>query len=143
MRLSASFLAVLMFFAVVTILLTNSSSAQARGGNCQDKLVGKFYNCTGKDSEGGTVTGCIEFASGGLSMDFDLFAGGNDYGCVCDTTGSIKSPSFDGSSSAFACVTNGILINGKVKSKKVTAQAIDESGSSQILSCTGISTHCE
>lgn len=142
MKRTTSCLAVLVFYTVVIILLTNSSSAQAKGGNCEDKIVGKSYNCTGKDSTGATVTGCLEFVSGGLSRDFDLLVGGNDYGCACDTTGSVKSPSFDGSSSVFGCVTNGVLINGKVKSKKMTTQVIFESGESQITSCTESATAC-
>src|SRR5208282_6931027 len=63
MKRSAGFLTVLMFSAVVTILLTNSSSAM--GGNCQDKLVGNSYDCVFELSNGTTETTCVDFEMGG------------------------------------------------------------------------------
>jgi hypothetical protein len=144
MKRSAGFAAVLMLSAVVMFLLGNLSSAEAKGGNCQSKLVGKAYDCEVKDSEGSTGSGCIEFESGKISIDFDLLIGSDDYGCACDTTGSFKSPKFDASSSSFEClsIAAGFLINGNVKSKKITGQSIDESGNSEILSCTERSAPC-
>jgi|SRR5208282_1564175 len=52
-----------MFSAVVTILLTNSSSAM--GGNCEDKLVGNSYDCVFELSNGTTETTCVDFEMGG------------------------------------------------------------------------------
>jgi hypothetical protein len=141
MKRSASFLAVVMSSLVVTFLLANLSSAEAGGGNCQDKLVGNSYNCTEKESTGGgTVSGCLTFETGGVSSNFDLVIEGEHYGCACDTTGSYKSPAYDSSSSAFGCVGLDTLINGKLKSKKIAFQAITESGISDVLSCTETSS---
>jgi hypothetical protein len=115
-----------MLSAAVTVLLANLSSAEAKGGNCQSKLVGKSYVCNVKDSTGGTGSASIKFESGGISKDFDLLINSLfDHGCACNTTGSYNSPAFDGSSSSFGClsVTEGFLIYGKLKSKKVTAQS--------------------
>jgi hypothetical protein len=144
MKRSAIFLAVLMFSALVTVLLANFSPAEAGGGNCQSKLVGKSFDCNAKDSQGGTGSACIKFESGGISKNFDLLISGDDFGCACDTTGSFNSPSFNASSSSFEClgIAAGFLTNGKVKGKKVTAQQIDESGNTDILSCTERSSAC-
>jgi len=144
MRRSASFLAVLMFSAVVTVLLANSRSAEAKGGNCQDKLEGKSYNCSVKSSISSMpLTRCFEFVTGGISTDFDLLVDGDDSGCVCDTTGSYKSPSFDSSSSSFECVdAAGVQHNGKIKSKKLSGQISDNLGQSLIYTCTESATPC-
>jgi hypothetical protein len=144
MSRSASSFAVLMFSVVVTFLLANSTSVRAGGGNCQEKLVGKSYNCTALTSQDEPGSGCLKFESGGLSADFDLLVQGQDYGCVCDASGSVKSPSFDSSSSSFECISVafGFMINGKVKSKKLTAQGINEEGLQEILDCTESSTPC-
>jgi hypothetical protein len=142
MRRSTNFLAILMLAVAVTLLLADLSTAEAGGGNCQDKLVGNFYNCTGKESSGMSPSGCITFETGGLSSNFDLVAGSTHYGCACDTTGSFSSPSFDDSSSAFECVSDEISINGKVKSKKISSQIVIQSGLSEVLSCTERSSPC-
>ncbi len=142
MRRSASFLAVLMFSAVVTTLLADMSPAEAKGGNCQAKLVGNSYDCKVKASQGNTEPVCFKFESGGISMDFDLLISTDDFGCACDTTGSYDSPSFDSSSSSFECLTGNFLLNGTVKSKKITAQGIDEFGFTEIFSCTERSSPC-
>jgi hypothetical protein len=142
MKRSASFLVVLMFSVVVPVLLANFSSAKA-GENCQDKLVGKAFDCDVNSPEG-TGNGCIEFETGGISMDFDLLAGGDHYGCACDVTGSFKSPSYDGSSSSFECFSTaaGFLFNGKVKSKKLEGQSINEAGDPAVYNCTEMSSSC-
>ena len=148
MRQSASFPAVLIFSAVVAALLGNLSPAEAKGGNCQDKLVGISYNCTAKSTLAPTpVTFCVAFGTGGLSANFDLFVVSmvtDDLGCACDTTGSYASPSVDGSSSAFECVDKGgTQFNGKLKSKKLSGQASDAEGDSLIYTCTETATACK
>lgn len=144
MRRSASFLAVLMFSAVVTVLLASSRSAEAGGGNCQEKLEGKSFMCTLKQSTSSTpLTKCFEFVTGGISANFDLVVDGDHSGCVCDTTGSYKSPSFDSSSSSFECVDeSGVQHNGKIKSKKLSGQISDVEGESLIYVCTESATPC-
>jgi len=135
MKRSAGFLAVLMFSAVVTILLTNSSSAI--GGNCQGKLVGNAYDCVFEISNGTTETTCVDFETGGLSSSFDLFRGTDNYGCACQTTGSFKSPSFDASANAFECATiSGLEITGKVAGDKLSGQGSASAGESSVFSCT-------
>lgn len=137
MRRSAGFSAVLRFSAVVAVLVANSPCAEAGGGNCQEKLVGKSYGCTLKQSGSSTpFTRCFEFVTGGVSSDFDLVVGTDDSVCVCDTTGSFKSPSFDSSSSSFECVDGaGVQHNGKVKSDKLSGQISDAEGESLIYTC--------
>jgi hypothetical protein len=144
MRRSASFPAMLMFSVVVTFLLANLSRAEAGGGNCQGKLVGKSYDCNETYGEGFSDTNCYQFETGELSLDFDLFLGSADYGCACDTTGSYKSPSFDKSPSSFECLstTAGFLINGKLKGKKITGQGTSQGGDSIIISCEERTSAC-
>jgi len=127
---------------MLSALLINLSSAEAK--NCGDKLVGNSYNCIAKDTKGESGSGCFEFESGGISDDFDLLVEGQDYGCACDASGSVSSPSFDSSSSSFEClsVAVGFLINGKLKGNKIAAQGIEESGFTQIFDCTKSSTPC-
>ena len=140
MRRSASFPIVLIFPVVVTFLLANFSSAEA---NCQTKLVGKSYNCDLKFSNQSPATACFEFETGGISANFDLIDGSNDFGCACNTTGSLKKPSFGGSSTAFDCVGPGeTQINGLIMGKKLSGQGTDEAGASLIYTCTVSTTPC-
>jgi len=144
MKRSAIFLTVLMFCAM-TLLLANWSSAEAGGGNCQGKLVGKSYDCNTKYSGVSPTSDCFEFETGGFSKNFDVIIDGLvDYGCSCDTTGSFNSPSFDGSSSSFDCLStsSGFLLNGKVKGKKLSGQGTSESGDSAIFTCVERSSAC-
>jgi len=107
-------------------------------GNCQAKLVGKSFACNLKLSNGPPTTDCFEFTSGGTSQNFNFFDDtiGN-FGCACDTTGSVKSPKFDGSLDAFECVDDtGTQINGKVKGRKISGQGTDIDGNSLIYTCT-------
>lgn len=138
-----SFLAVATAFFVA--LLGSSFSAQA-GGNCQSKLVGKSYDCElVAESGGGPLSECLEFATGGLSGDFDLlFRAGADYGCACNSAGSANSPSFDSSSKSFECLdtNNGFLLNGTIKGKKLAVQGTSEAGDSVVMTCTLRSTPC-
>jgi hypothetical protein len=144
MKRSASFLPVLMFSVVVTVLLANLSPAEAAGGNCQGKLVGNSYDCNEKYSDSSSDTECYKFETGGVSQNFDIFIGFADYGCACDTTGSFNSPSFDRSSSTFECLStlSGFLINGKLKGKKLKGQGTDVSGVSVIVACTERTSPC-
>ena len=137
MRRSANFPTVLMLSAAATFVLATLSSAQA-GGNCESKLAGHSYECTSADHELGMGSGCITVETGKVSAYFDfVFAGGADYGCVCDTTGSVASPSYDASSSSFECEeSSGIYqITGKISGKNISAQASDAEGDSVIISC--------
>jgi len=143
MRRSTSFLTILMLSAVVTVLLANLSSAEAKGGNCQAKLAGNSYECNLKYSAGPPATDCFEFRTGGISANFTLTNGTGELGCTCATTGSFTSPSFDSSPSAFECVDgSGIQLNGKIKSKKLSGQVTDEGGDSEIYTCTLRSSPC-
>ena len=145
MRRSASFLAVLMFSILMTVLLADLSSAVAGGGNCQDKLVGKAYDCTEKESNGMTASVCWEFATGGFSSNFDLYLDvTTDYGCACQGTGSFKSPSFNASSNKFECVGKSIYFEwqGKVSSNKISGQGLAATGETLFFSCTERSSPC-
>jgi len=140
MSRSASFLAVLMFSA----LLTSWSSAEARGGNCQTKLVGKSYICTIKFPGASEGPACWEFETGGVSSEFDLVLNPAHYGCSCETKGPFKSPSFN-SSSAFECVDSltGFQFHGKINSKGISGQGSNENGEPAIFNCTESATACE
>jgi hypothetical protein len=117
-------------------LLASSPSAVA-GGNCQAKLVGKSFACNIKSSNGPATTDCFEFGTGGISQNFGFFSSKDTFGCACDTTGSFKSPKFDGSPSAFECVDDsGNQIDGKIKGNKISGQGTDEDGNSMIYTCT-------
>ncbi len=138
MRRSTAFLAFLMFSA----LLINLSSAEAGGGNCQAKLAGSSYTCDFKFSNGASETLCVEFGTGGVSSNFDLFIPpSTDYGCACQATGSFKSPSFNGSASAFECSGDdfGTQLDGKVAGKKISGEGSGYSGESIVFSCEKIS----
>lgn len=129
-----------------TMLLANSSSA-APGGNCQTRLVNTAYDCLIDSTLAPEQTACFEFATGGLSANFDLFissmSSSDDLGCTCDTTGSFTSHSFNGSSSSFECVDKGASqLNGKLKSDKISGQATDAAGASLIYTCTKRSSPC-
>jgi hypothetical protein len=127
----------LIFSGFVMALLANSFSAQA-AGNCQSKLVGKSYHCASNEEGIGPDSFTTTFNTGGASADFDMLLGGGDYACSCETTGSVSSPSFDKSSSAFVCQsTFGFMAVGKVSGKKVTGQGTNATGNgSFIFTCT-------
>jgi hypothetical protein len=130
------YLGVLALSALVPALLANSSTAEAGGGNCQNALADKSFDCTFK-GEGPTENFRLCFTTGGISTYFDLHYAGVDYGCVCQTAGSFSSPKFDGSESKFECVTeDGVEVTGKIKKSKLTGQGSDFEGSSVVFSCT-------
>ena len=132
---------VVMLSLCVAVLLANSRPAQA-SGKCQEKLVGKSYNCNFKYSDGTEGPVCFEFVTADVSALFDLDIGGAEYGCSCDATGSYKSPTFD-DSSTFECVSsNSWQINGKTKSKKLSGQGSNRGGVSAIYTCTLSSSPC-
>ena len=135
--------AVAVFSAIVMGMLANSPSAEA---NCQDKLVGKSFNCNEKDSAGSPSSGCIEFETGGFSDNFDIFfSEGADYGFSCQTTGGFKTPSFNNSSTSVECVepNTNFELTGALKGKKFSGGGANSSGTdSFVLSCTLSSTPC-
>jgi hypothetical protein len=117
--------------------LLASSPSDAAGGSCQAKLVGKSFACNIKSSNGPPTTDCFEFSTEGQSQHFDFFDSMNNFSCACDTTGSFKSPKFDGSADAYECVDgSGTQINGKIKGKKISGQGTDLNGNSLIYICT-------
>ncbi len=122
--------------AAFLMLLTNSFSAEA-AGSCQSKLVGNSYSCSVSDEELGTETLTFEFETGGLSKDFDMFDGTGEYGCACNSSGSVTSPKFDSSSSNFECISTDTtyMISGKVSGKKISGQGTSELGDSVVISC--------
>jgi hypothetical protein len=136
---SASLLAVVVIFAYVTVLPTES-----HGGNCQDKLANNSYDCLDKVvPAGGVAKFCLEFVTGGVSKYFDAIQppSSTHLGCACLTTGSFKVPSFDASSSGVECVSDdGVQLHGKVASDKLTLQISYEDGQQHISSCTKRST---
>jgi len=145
MRRSASFLAVLMFSILVTVLLADLSSAVAGGGNCQDKLVGNSYNCSFVNSNGSSGSECIEFNVGVYSSHFDAWYGGIDeYGCACDPQGS----SFDASSNTYECSapssspSNSFLLIGKINGKKLSEQGLAADGFQYTETCKLSSSPC-
>jgi hypothetical protein len=139
MRRSTIFLAVLM----VSALFTNLSSAEAKTkkGNCEEALTPKSYTCDEVYSDGDTDTTCYEFATGGVSENFDLYVAStiNDYGCSCDAKGS----DFDASSSSFQCVSDfSFAISGSVKKNKLKITGVDEDGNALVATCVESSTAC-
>jgi hypothetical protein len=137
------FLAVAAVFGM--LLLGNSSAAHAEG-NCQAKLVGKAYNCVLISKSGAKNTYCTEFETGGVSADFDAYFGSADFGCTCDASGSVTSPSFDSSSKSFECVqdvSEASLVTGKIDGKTLAIQGTDAFGDSLFGSCKEISTSCK
>ena len=132
---SASLLVTVVCSAFLMSLVA-SSPCTAVGGNCQAKLVGNSYACNIKFSNGPAMSDCFEFNALGISEHFSFFDDiiGN-FGCACDTTGSFKSPKFDGSSDAFECVDDsGTQI--KIKGKKISGQGTDINGNSLTYTCT-------
>ena len=127
------------FSAFLTASLVGSFSAQA-GGNCQSKLVGNTYNCTGvQEGYGSLGAFTVGFETGGSSQYFDMvFEAGADYGCSCDSSGSVAAPKYDSSSSTFECeeAVTGFGITGKVSGKKIKAQAVNGDGATALISCT-------
>jgi hypothetical protein len=137
-------LLVAVFFTLAISMLAGSLSASATG-NCQGKLVGKFYNCTNAQAGFTTGTVCAEFVTGGISENFDMIFGDSDYGCTCYATGTAHKPSYDSSSSSFSCIEESVDFDffGKVSGKKLTMQGADSNGEdSYIDNCTETSTPC-
>lgn len=130
--------------AIVMALFANLSSAEA-GGNCEAKLVGNSYDCKYVNG-GGPGTECLEFVTGGISIYFDaIYDGSVDFGCGCDSKGSVKSPSFDASSDTYECSLPGdpsYLVIGTIKGKKLSNQGLGAEGSQYIETCTLRSTPC-
>jgi hypothetical protein len=126
MRLSASLQIVMMSSAFVLGLLANSSSASAKSGNCQAKPVGNSYDCAYKFSNGTTGSDCLDFYTMGNSRNCDVDTNSFDsFGCGCRATRPFKSPAFDTSSNGFACVTDDVELDGKLKSNKLSGQVTD------------------
>jgi hypothetical protein len=143
MRRSASLQIVMMSSAFVLGLLANSSCAEAKGGNCQAKLAGNSYDCAYKYSNGTDAADCLDFYTMGYSQNFDVDTNSFDsFGCACRATGSFKSPAFDESSSAFACVADDVELDGKLKSNKLSGEVVDQDGESLVFLCKKRSTPC-
>ena len=142
MRRTLSFLSL----AILSALFFGVFSAPVRAlaGNCQSKLVGdqmvgKAFRCTLKLSTGSTVPDCWTFATEGIfsTQHFDLITAYDEFGCTCGTTGSFKSPKFNSSADVIECDDgHGSQLTGKIKGKKLSAQSVNEDGSSEIFSCT-------
>jgi hypothetical protein len=141
-------LALGIFLTVVLGVITSPVSLLA-GGNCMAKLVGSAavapgFDCTVEFADGSSETECWTFAQEGLSQFFDIYTETlpsenelPEYGCVCDTTGSFKSPQFNSSADAFECDDDlGGQIQGKLKGKKISGQSSDDKGNAAIFSCT-------
>jgi hypothetical protein len=132
----------ILFRGVVVIafamaLLAISFSAEAGGGNCQSKLVGNSYNCNQNEQGIGANSFTAEFETGGMSQYFDVDYGGDDYGCSCNTVGSVEVPEYDSSGDDFECISTftGYMISGKVKGKKLSGQGTSEFGDGFIFTC--------
>ena len=114
-----------------------ASSLSEAAGNCQSKLVGNSYTCSAADQLFGDQTYTFAFETGGFSQNFDLFIDSAEYGCSCNTTGSVASPKYNHSSSDFECISTSTayLISGKVNGKKLSGQGTAEDGDGFIFSC--------
>jgi hypothetical protein len=137
-------------FSTFILGVVSAPVSSLAGGNCMAKLVGSAavapgFDCTVKFSNGSSETECWTFAQeAGLSQFFDIFTETlpaenelPEYGCVCDTTGSFKSPQFNSSADAFECDDDlGDQIQGKVKGKKISGQSSDGQGNAAVFSCT-------
>ena len=97
MSRSTGLMVVAVFSVLAMVLLANSPSAEA-SGNCEGKLFGNSYDCSFKDNHTGSLSDCFEFGNLGISEFFDLLSNSASWGCACNPTGSVNSPSFDSSS---------------------------------------------
>jgi hypothetical protein len=135
-------------FSTLVLGVATAPVSSLAGGNCMAKLVGSAavapgFTCNVKSSEGSTTAECWTFAHGSLSQFFDIFTETltnptelPEYGCICDTTGSYKSPGFNSSSDEFECDDdNGGQLQGKLKGKKISGQTSDDLGNAAIFSC--------
>ena|SRR5208337_3936334 len=87
--------------------MTSRSILANQFSTCEAKLVGNSYDCTYVNNSG-PGTECLEFVTGGTSIYFDaIYNGTADFGCGCDSKGSLKSPSFDASSNTYECSLTG------------------------------------
>jgi hypothetical protein len=143
MQRSAFFPAAAALFVTVGTWLAGSSAVDATG-NCMAKLVGNSYGCSIKISDGETDTACYKFVTGGVSTRFDLLLDVTDFGCACDATGSINSPSFDSSASAFECAAADTfwMVFGTVRGKQISGQELLPSGRQFVIKCTLGSPPC-
>jgi hypothetical protein len=135
-------------FSTFVLGVVSAPVSTLAGGNCMGKLVGSAavapgYDCTVEFSNGSSESECWTFADEGLSQHFDIYTETlpaenelPEYGCVCDTTGSFKSPKFNSSADAFECDDDlGDQIQGKLKGKKISGQSSDYQGNAAIFSC--------
>jgi hypothetical protein len=112
---------------------------------CQEALAGKRYRCTVKSEAGFVGDLCFEFVSPGTaSPNFDLVGSsffGDTLGCMCQATGSFKSPKFN-QSTAFLCGsrTSRSSAVGKVSGngKKITKGHYNFDGTpvAHVFACT-------
>jgi hypothetical protein len=145
MTRSTGLMTVAVFSSLAMVLFANSRSAEA-AGNCQDKLVGNSYDCNVADNQTPKFTECFSFQTGVISQYFDLDINSVlTLGCACYAKGSSKSPSFNSSSTNFACSELGgpeFLYIGTVKGKKLSIQGVAEDGEQDIGTCTLRSSPC-
>ena|SRR5271168_2780159 len=154
MRRSAGLATLTMLAAVLAVSTCSSSFADSRGGNCQEQLVGKSYECAylffAGDSGDFGKSNCMEFVTGGISQNFKLVGKigslASDFRCACSKTGSYSSPSSPVAADSFDCVgstsANMVQFHGKIASNKLYGQASEEGGISIIFNCTKRSTPC-
>ena len=140
---TTGFVVIAVCSAIVMGLIVNAPSVEA-GGACQAKLAGHSYDCNFKDNMFPPFSFCFTFATGGFSPDFDLHYSGLDDGCVCDATGSARSPSFGHSSTKFDCVdtTGGFMWTGTVKGKNLSIQGVGADGEESVGGCTLRNSPC-
>jgi len=140
-RRSLSFLSL----AMLSVLFFGMFSAPVTSlaGNCQaklvgDQMIGKAFRCTIKLSTGATMPDCWTFGTGIFSTQhFALVTAYDEFGCTCGATGSFKSPKFNSSADVIECDDDdGNQLTGTIKGKKLSAQSVNEDGSSEIFSCT-------
>jgi hypothetical protein len=143
MSRTTGFVVIAVCSAIVMGLIVNVPSVEARG-NCQAKLVGHSYDCNFKDNMFPPFSFCFEFATGGLPTDFDLHYSGVDNGCVCDATGSARSPSFGSSSTKFDCVdtAGAFMLTGTIKGKDLSIQGVGADGEESVGTCTLRNSPC-
>ena len=136
-------------FSVLVLGVMIAPAPSLAKGNCMAKLVGSAavapgFSCDVKFSDGSSVEECwFSFTPPMLSQFFDIFREStspsfeDDYGCACTTTGSFKSPTFNGSADEFECDDGkGDQLEGKIKGKKISGQGSDSQGNAIIFSCS-------
>jgi len=122
-----------------------SPTTSAPGSTCATFLANNLYSCTVVAEGGGPFHDCFQATTPGVGGQVDLAStdGGPDFSCDCNPTGSVTTPKFDASRTAFTCdgtflgFENAAMV-GKVAAggKKIVKGSIQfQGGQSYTVNC--------